>query len=296
MNTSPLISRLAPTPSGFLHRGNALNFILTWVMTKAHNGILHLRIDDYDAPRCKESYVENIFHVLEYLNLDWDEGPCSVQSFYKEYSLRTKIEHYRSKLQDLRETTSLTYACECSRKTIEQGSTNGLYAFTCKDKHLSLRTNHTALRLHVSANTNIHIEQKTIALDKVLGDFILWRRDDLPSYQLGSLLDDATIGTNLLVRGEDLLESSAAQLYLASLLHVKSFQRAMFYHHPLVLDDAGHKLSKTHQAKKLDLHLSPITLYQEAASLLGLDEKIETLEELLECYKISLMNGAGSAK
>lgn len=296
MNSFPIISRLAPTPSGYLHRGNALNFILTWVMTRAGEGTLHLRIDDYDKPRCKEIYVENIFEVLEWLKLDWDKGPFDVTTFNKEYCLETKIDYYREEIKAFHSSSSLTYACECSRKEIDQASMNGLYPFTCKDKGLALQEKQTALRLHVKSDTNITIEDTSLALDKVLGDFVVWRKEDLPSYQFASLLADRDMKTSLLVRGKDLLESSAAQKYLALELGIQSFQEATFYHHPLLLDHLGNKLSKTHHAQKLDISSSPLSLYQDAAMLLGLKEKVENLQDLLNAYKDSFIKGAGSAK
>ena len=292
----PIISRLAPTPSGYLHVGNALNFVLTWVMTRADKGTLHLRIDDYDQTRCKERYIDDIFKVLDWLGLDWDRGPFSTHSFYQEHTLKTKMAYYKEKMQALRESSSLVYVCRCSRKEIEHSSTNGVYPFTCKDKNFALHANSSALRLHVKEETTIVIEDVSIQLDKVLGDFILWRKEDLPSYQFASLLDDETIGTNMLVRGYDLLDSSAAQLYLASLLHVKSFQNARFFHHPLLLDAKGVKFSKTHQAQKLDTKASPYSVYKEAAKVLGISEKVETLPMLLEAYREFLSKAEGSAK
>ena len=285
MDTLPIISRFAPTPSGYLHRGNALNFILTWVMTRVDKGAVYLRIDDYDLSRCKLVYVEDVFNVLDWLGLDWDEGPFSVDAFYQNFSTKRRLEYFRSQVQALHVEQSLTYACTCSRKEIEAFSSNGIYPLTCYEKSLPFTFGHNALRFHVRPGTLVTIDKQTIALDTALGDFVIWRKDDLPAYQFASLIDDRDMKTSLLVRGEDLLASSAAQYYLATQMGIEHFTSARFYHHPLLKDTSGQKLSKTHQAQRLDLCGSPLSLYQEAAICLGLTEKVTSLKELLVCYK-----------
>ena len=94
-----IISRIAPTPSGFLHAGNVYNFLLTYLFTRAFDGILHLRIDDYDLSRYRRQYVENIFRVLDMLGVDFDGGPGSVREFETEFSSKFRLGAYENVLK-----------------------------------------------------------------------------------------------------------------------------------------------------------------------------------------------------
>ena len=82
----PVVSRLAPTPSGYLHLGNAVNFVLTWLLTRQAGGVLHLRIDDLDRARLRPAYLENIFRVIDWLGLDYDHGPTGPDDFLRHHS------------------------------------------------------------------------------------------------------------------------------------------------------------------------------------------------------------------
>ena len=259
-----IISRFAPTPSGFLHHGNALNFILTWTLVRVAEGKIHLRIDDLDTDRTKTLYVEHIFRVLEWLGLDWDEGPFSVAEFETAFALKHRLAYYEEAKQTLLK-HPLAYACECSRKEIMAQSSKGIYPFTCKEKNLPLHVNTTALRVHV--NPAVCEEAPRVA--KEMGDFIVWRKEGLPAYQLASLMDDWRMGTTLIVRGEDLHLSTLAQRYLAHLMRAPSFLEAKVLHHPLLLDEAGEKLSKSARSSPVEFASSPAPLYRHASMLLG---------------------------
>jgi glutamyl/glutaminyl-tRNA synthetase len=131
----------------------------------------------------------------------------------------------------------------------------------------------------------VNVAEEQVLLDGCLGDFVLWRRDGLPAYQLASLVDDLDDRMNLIVRGQDLLESSAAQLFLAHKLGRADFLETRFYHHQLLTCAAGRKLSKSDRSLSLtamrNSGATPSLIYRETANLLGL-APAASLEELLD--------------
>jgi len=274
-----IVSRIAPTPSGFLHAGNAFNFILTWLIVRANNGRLWLRIDDLDADRTREVYVEHVFRVLAWLGLDWDEGPVDVTSFYASHALEHRLWRYEEVKKTLL-THPLVYACSCSRKEILTSSKENIYPFTCKEKNLALVPYGTALRLHVDAS----LSPEAVAVETKMGDFILWRKENLPSYHLASLVDDVHMGTTALVRGEDLALSTLAQRYLAQALGYTSFLQAQCLHHPLLNTPEGKKLSKSQRATPVDFLASPQEIFLEVSRYLKLPQ-CRSARTLLEAYK-----------
>lgn len=219
-------ARFAPTPSGFLHFGNLLNFTLTWLHVRTQGGVLALRIDDLDAPRARPEYVQDIFDTLTWLGFDWDEGPTSPLEFQQKYSQTLKTEEYRAFLKKF-----ATYPCSCSRQEI-RARTSELYDGFCRERRLGLvdDTLQWRWRSPVAAT-----------------DVVLWRKGDLPAYHLVSLFEDLKFQTNLIVRGEDLLESSLVQRGLATALGGEgaTFATAKFLHHALLTDAKGEKLSKS---------------------------------------------------
>ncbi|MBE7178204.1 MAG: glutamate--tRNA ligase [Mucilaginibacter polytrichastri] len=229
----PLHSRIAPTPSGFLHRGNAFNFVLTWLLVRRSGGTLRLRIDDYDLPRVRKEYVDDVFRLLDWLQIDWDEGPKSPDDHFRNFSSAHRMELYRDLLEKLRR-SGKTYYCTCSRKTqVKQ-------ACHCREQHHSAG----AIKLQAARTIRFHDifqGEKGIHVE----DFTVWRRDGLPAYQLASVADDAFFGTDFIVRGNDLPESTAAQILLAETAGMSVFSNIRFGHHPLMLDDRGGKLSKS---------------------------------------------------
>ena len=132
-----IISRIAPTPSGFLHAGNVYNFLLTYLFTRAFDGILYLRIDDYDLPRYRRQYVENIFRVLDMLGIDFDGGPGGVGEFETKFSSKFRLGAYQNALKTL-EQKGVCYACECSH-SMKSSFENGIYTRVCAEKNLKFK-------------------------------------------------------------------------------------------------------------------------------------------------------------
>lgn len=244
-----IVSRLAPTPSGYLHLGNVFNFMLTWLLVRSRNGKLHLRIDDLDASRANPIYINHIFDVLHWLKIDYDAGPKDVNDFRLHYSQQLRVTDYEQYINQLKE-KGLLYVCTCSRKEIEQHWPDGIYRGLCRHKNLPFNAPDAAWRMKTNPDDVITFKDGmkgviSIPIHDTLGDFIIKRKDGIPAYQIASLADDVAMGVNLVVRGEDLLPSTAAQLWLAELLQLNHFNQTQFYHHPLLTESNGQKLSKS---------------------------------------------------
>ena len=365
-----ITSRIAPTPSGFLHAGNVYNFLLTYLFTRAFDGILYLRIDDYDLPRYRRQYVENIFRVLDMLGIGFDGGPSGVGEFETKFSSKFRLGAYTNALKKL-EQKGVCYACECSH-SMKNSFKNGIYTRVCAKKNLKFKKDETAMRLSTIDGAQILVGQNLINFDalrgdadglanqtsgfcgneqttqngtanglknsadlvgsgrekpdgekfspnaaenlnssnlgvlnltdeatfemekfaqtqgvnlaQILGDFVVWKKDDTPAYNLASLVDDEMLGVNLLVRGEDLLACSAAQKYMAQMLGY-DVAGANFIHHGL-LAHGGKKISKSSSAPAVSIADSAKIHYKFAALKLGLDaSKCDALSNLLEMFK-----------
>lgn len=293
-------TRLAPTPSGFLHLGNAFNFVLTWLVARSQQGQLHLRIDDIDAERRRAEYVEDIFASLEWLGLDYDTGPGGPDDFYQHHSqqLPEKQQQYAHLLNELWQAEKL-FACTCSRSEIRRRSTDGLYPGTCRQKALSRDMPRAAWRLltpekAVIAWEDVYLGRQEVQPSQTLRDMVLRRKNQLPAYQLASLVEDVQLGIDYLVRGEDLLASSAGQRFLAQVAGVpwEAFLAAKMLHHPLFTDEHQQKMSKSAGSTSLQ-HLraggvKAAGLYRWIAQVLGLPdpEAVTQARDLLQRFDL----------
>lgn len=264
------ISRLAPTPSGYLHLGNAVNLLLTSWYVRAHGGQLALRIDDIDAERTRPEYVADIFRVLEWLEIGWDSGPSGVEDFYRNHSLAARTDYYRAELVSARAAGVPLYVCACSRSEVARRQAVADDVDPCAAGDRELRAGETALRVAVPPGWFAQIGDRTVGVG-TLGDFVVWRRDDTPAYQWASVIEDRDLGTTALVRGVDLMSSSAAQIYLAGFIDAGHLTRAEFVHHDLVSAPGGGKLSKStrsNSGRRLELdHATRRTVARLATTL-----------------------------
>jgi glutamyl/glutaminyl-tRNA synthetase len=241
-----LVTRIAPTPSGHLHVGNAVNALLTAWLARAQGGRLLLRIDDFDTGRAREAYLADVFATLAWLGITPDEGPSDPADFHARWSMAARTPAFRAAADGLRAThPDLVFACRCSRRALAAGAC----AAGCQEHRLPLAAGTTVLRLHVPPGLAVAVRSAAPGAPATLpvpaGDHVLWRRDDLPAYHLGSVLADEALGVTAVVRGMDLLESSALQLHLAALLPAPGFARVELRHHALLTDPSGAKLSKS---------------------------------------------------
>jgi len=241
-----VITRLAPTPSGFLHIGNCVNLTLVDWLARSHGGHVVLRIDDIDADRYRPEYVDDIFRVLDMLGVQWQGGPRSRPEFETSYAMRDKTQYYRAEAMSLHE-AGLAYVCTCSRAELRAAGSRTCVR-NCREGNLRLQPGAAALRMRVPPGAAVETDGHIINIDRAMGDFVIWRRDDQPSFQLASVIEDRDMKVTHVVRGEDLLASTAAQLFLAPSVNASTFTDARFIHHRLVTDPEGRKLSKSQLA------------------------------------------------
>jgi len=243
-------TRIAPTPSGYLHLGNAYSFRLTADLARRTGARILLRIDDLDQDRAEERYIQDIFDTLQFLDIPWDEGPRGTAEFGQTWSQLRRMALYRQALEELRRQDVL-FACACSRSQIARESVGGEYPGTCRDKGLSLDLPDVSWRVRTDMQKGLTMQQLHAPafsgpLDNSVKDFVVKKKDGSPAYQLTSLVDDLHFGVDLIVRGQDLWSSTLAQLYLAELLPGgRAFANAVFHHHTLFTDAGGSKLSKS---------------------------------------------------
>ena len=252
---SNIRTRIAPTPSGLLHPGNGLSFVLTWVIARAYGGQVLLRIDDLDKARSRDEYIEDIFYTLEWLGINYDEGPSGVEDFHNNWSQHNRLDHYNSALSVLRENEQL-FACDCTRKSIRSIAPDGRYPNTCLHKSLHFEASDVSWRVKPNIlNTQLMLQawkDTPFAISlKDINAFIIKQKNGFPAYQLASLIDDQLFDINFIVRGKDLWDSTLSQLYLAYLLDHATFLNTTFWHHPLIRDEKGEKLSKSKGAGSL---------------------------------------------
>lgn len=256
------ISRIAPTPTGYLHKGNAFNFIYTNHLVRQQNGKLILRIDDLDKVRTKDEFIDDIFETLSWLGITCDEGPKDRTDFWENYSQAKRSKIYEAVALSLYEKKQ-AYACTCSRTQIQKQNPFGHYPGFCRTKNIPFILGENALRLNVEFH------------DNDLFDFVIWRRDNIPAYNLVSLVDDITMGVNLIVRGEDLDIATKNQKALAQACGYQEFLDCEFVHHPLLTGDDHEKLSKSLEATSIKQlrqeGLKVRDLYQEASDFFGLN-------------------------
>ncbi|MBX2905616.1 MAG: hypothetical protein KF744_06225 [Taibaiella sp.] len=242
-------TRIAPTPSGFLHVGNVRSFLLTREIATATGAKVLLRIDDMDRARAEDKYVQDIFETLSYLGIEYDEGPHDLSEFKACWSQEIRMPLYDAALKALRESGKV-FACSCSRADIARVSVDGSYPGTCRYKGLSLDTESVNWRLATDRGAAVTVNRLNDVpintnLPQDITDFIVRKKDGFPAYQLTSLVDDVHFQVDLIVRGADLWSSTVAQLYLAQVLGYVSFLNTTFHHHPLLTGTDGAKLSKS---------------------------------------------------
>jgi glutamyl-tRNA synthetase len=257
---SPYRGRLAPTPTGYLHLGHARTFWMARERARAGEGTLILRNDDLDKARCKPEFVRAMLEDLRWFGFEWSEGP-DIGGPFESYNQSERFSFYRAALEKLRE-GNFIYPCTCSRRDIQSAARaphaaddeEPIYPGTCRGKNLEAIGNAKfCWRFRVAEGETAIFkdgnlgEQRFIA-EKDFGDFLVWRNDYVPAYQLACAVDDAAMEITEVVRGEDLLLSTARQLLLYQALRLKA---PAFFHCPLMLDESGQRLAKRSESMSL---------------------------------------------
>lgn len=268
---SPYRGRLAPSPTGYLHVGHARTFWRAWERAQEAGGTLIMRMEDLDAQRSRTVYAEAAYDDLHWLGIFWQEGPREGGAFGP-YLQSQRSSFYLKVWRKLLEGGHL-FPCHCSRKDLEaalsapheggRGQTppadeEPVYPGTCRDRRMrldpgdleKLRPEGMNWRFRVPDGEVIEFEDASLGTQRFVagvdyGDFLVWRRDGIPSYQLACVADDAAMGITEVVRGADLLTSTARQILLYRALGIHPPQ---WFHCELVVDAEGRRLAKRQDA------------------------------------------------
>lgn len=295
MNT--IITRFPPSPTGYLHLGGARTALFNWLYARHNKGKFILRIEDTDTKRSTKESVDAIFEALEWLGIDWDEGP---------YFQSKRFDIYKEHIQKLIDTEQ-AYYCTCSpekleemRKQAMQNGTKPKYDGSCREKKLPPSENAVIrFKAPISGTTVINdvIKGNIVFQNTELDDFIIQRSDGTPTYNLAVVVDDITMNINTIIRGDDHVNNTPKQIQL-----YKAFQHSVpvFGHVPMVLGPDKARLSKRHGAMS-------VTAYRDMGFLpeaflnylvrLGWshgDQEFFTIPELIEKFNLeSIGRSAG---
>jgi glutamyl-tRNA synthetase len=266
--------RIAPSPSGLLHLGHARTFWIAYQRALAANGTLILRNEDLDPQRSKPEFAAAMIEDLHWLGIDWQEGPGvpgkESSGTYGPYAQSQRYAIYLAAWERLHG-VGLIYPCTCSRRELAQAAQaphedapheeaahehddEPLYPGTCRPAFHSIAAATSPAGVNwrfrvpdgeaitfIDANLGPH----TYIASRDFGDFLIWRRDDVPAYQLAVVVDDAAMGVTEVVRGADLLKSTARQMLLNRAL---GYSDPNWFHCELLRDEQGHRLAKRHDA------------------------------------------------
>jgi glutamyl/glutaminyl-tRNA synthetase len=255
--------RIAPSPTGYFHLGHARTFWVAQERAREQRGTLILRNEDLDPARSRPEFFRAFIEDLKWFGFDWQEGP-DLGGPFAPYSQSERTHLYRAALKKLR-AGGFVYSCTCSRKDLQRvpnaphaADDEVIYPGTCRDKSAQLSTLNTQpvrahCRFRVPDGETIsfhdgHCGPQSFVAGKDFGDFVVWRNDDVPAYQLAVVADDAAMKITEVVRGADLLVSTARQLLLYRALGLNAPD---FFHCPLMLDAHGRRLAKRDDALSL---------------------------------------------
>ena len=263
-----VIGRLAPSPTGALHLGNARSFLLAWLSIRQQGGKLLLRIEDIDSPRVKPWAREQTLTDLRWLGLDWDWGP-DVGGPHGDYVQTARMERYREVLARLVD-DGVIYPCTCSRREVAEAasapheSAGGLepmegavYPGICRNQTFTAEQivelqNQFAWRWRFASGEVEWYDSvcgtQTANPTKQLGDFVIGKSDWTPAYQLAVVIDDFDMGVTEVVRGSDLIPSTYRQLAILNHLH---WPAPRYVHVPLIVGEDGRRLAKRHGDTRL---------------------------------------------
>jgi glutamyl-tRNA synthetase len=263
----PYRGRIAPSPTGYLHLGHARTFWIAQQRACANRGTVILRNDDLDRERSRPEFVAAMIDDLRWFGFAWEEGP-DLGGPFAPYNQSARYLLYRAALDQLRK-DGFVYRCTCSRKDLQSAPAAPhaaddelIYPGTCREKGAE-RAEPVATpdqagrafnwRFRVPDSEPVSFEDANAGPQQFVagehfGDFVVWRNDDVPAYQLACVVDDSSMRITEVVRGADLLISTARQLLLYRALNLEP---PRFFHCPLMTDDQGSRLAKRHDALSL---------------------------------------------
>ncbi|SHI65700.1 tRNA glutamyl-Q(34) synthetase GluQRS [Halodesulfovibrio aestuarii] len=300
--------RFAPSPTGYMHLGNAWSFLVCWLAARAKNGRLVLRIEDIDPDRSKPEFVDGIIEDLKWLGLDWDEG-VDIGGEYEPYTQSESTLLYSRVIEALQK-DGLVYPCYCTRKELRSLASaphlsdyGSAYPELCL--HLSEEERGEREAAGRRSSMRLHCEKTEIGFTDALhgdccmswkecgGDFPLKRSDGVFAYQLAVVVDDMRQGITQVVRGEDILHCTPRQVYLYELFGCTPPE---YIHLPLVVDHEGERLAKRHRhfelCKMREDGISAEAVVGYLAYLGGLTPTCQkmSVRKLLDTFSIGQIN------
>ena len=249
---APVVGRLAPSPTGAQHVGNARTYLIAWLSARSRGGRIVLRIEDIDSPRIKPGAAAQACADLQWLGLDWDEAPVFQTA---------RLPLYEAALTELQR-RELVYPCTCTRGDVERAASaphqeheGPSYPGTCAGRRAADAAGLTipyAWRMRVGTETaafdDAYGGTQQLDLRELGGDFVVWKSAGTPAYQLAVVVDDARQGVTEVIRGDDLIPSTPRQLLLYRALGLTP---PRFAHVPLVVGPDGRRLAKRHGDTRL---------------------------------------------
>ncbi len=252
---NPYRGRFAPSPTGPLHFGSLVAAVASFADAQAHDGVWLIRIEDIDRPREVPGAAQQQIETLEKLGMQSDEP------IWKQCD---RDDAYQIAMQRLLD-NNLAFPCGCTRKDLGY---DGVYPGTCANG-IPAGKKARSVRAHVGNVTISYADriqgEITINLERECGPFVIRRADNLFAYQLAVVIDDAEQGITHIVRGADLIDSTPRQIHLQNALGLPT---PCYAHVPVVTDDKGRKLSKSHRDLPVDLS-TPVATLSRAWSFLG---------------------------
>jgi glutamyl/glutaminyl-tRNA synthetase len=254
--------RIAPSPTGLLHMGHACTFWTAYQRAVEHRGTLVFRNEDLDPQRSKASFATAMIEDLRWLGIQWQEGP-DVGGAFGPYEQSRRRSFYLDAWRRLRD-GGYIFPCMCSRKDLalaaaapNEGDDEPMYPGRCRERIGEARNYESPGGVNWrfrtpdgEAITCADLKQgtQTYVAGSDFGDFVVWRRDDVPAYQLAVVVDDEAMQITEVVRGADLLKSTARQQLLIRAL---GYATPAYYHCDLVRDESGVRLAKRNEALRL---------------------------------------------
>lgn len=295
------VGRFAPSPTGRMHLGNIFTAVLSWLSVRSRGGRWILRIEDLDPQRSRQEHALRIEDDLRWLGLDWDEGGTAQSGPHAPYSQSLSDKFYREALARLR-AKGTVYPCFCRKADLmasnapHQSDGRIVYPGTCRRYlHEPAPQTPAAQRLLVPDRdiffTDATYGPQVSNLARDCGDFIVRRADGAWGYQLAVVVDDARMGVTEIVRGSDLLLSSAQQIYIYELLGLTPPE---FRHVPLICNAEGRRLSKRDSSMSMEALRRDHTPAQLLGIVAALARQTDTprrlsLTDLLEIYRPELL-------
>lgn len=294
---SETITRLAPSPTGALHLGNARTFLVNYLLARRRGWRVLMRVEDLDGPRTKQGAAEQMLDELAWLGLQWSR-PVVYQS--------ARQAAYEAALERLIDADA-AYPCTCSRKDVRLAAgaphaedAGAAYPNTCRGRFTGAEAAAAATGRPVAWRVKVDeapilvrdefAGDRAFSLLDTCGDFVVFRGEGLAGYQLAVVVDDAASGVDAIVRGDDLLESAARQIHLRRLLGLGP--QPKYWHLPLIVGADGRRLAKRHGDTRLATYRQAGVAAQRVLGLLaawsGLIERRReaSIEELIERFDL----------